>query len=120
MPLLDGEPDGKSDNMTTSQLAHRQVTANTVVSHRLEAVELYQLISQAPISERSYRVVIGRYRDDLPDEQLAQDESVRSGRTVLPSHIQVTRAKNMAKLRAYKPLRVYWQERDTTAQSSPK
>jgi hypothetical protein len=44
-------------------------------------------------------VVVGRYFDEQPDEALARTESDLAGQTVLPSHIQVTRAKNLAKLR---------------------
>jgi RNA polymerase sigma factor (sigma-70 family) len=65
---------------------------------------LYVTIHSAPISDRSRRVVIGRYLRDLPDEPLAEKESELAGTTVLPSHIQVTRAKNMAKLRTWEPL----------------
>lgn len=77
-------------------------TITTLTTH-----ELYTHIAQAPISDRSRRVVIGRYRDDLPDEHLAQRESQLTNQTVLPSHIQVTRAKNIAKLRNYEPLRQF-------------
>ncbi|MFZ0543946.1 MAG: RNA polymerase sigma factor [Candidatus Promineifilaceae bacterium] len=65
---------------------------------------LYEAINRAPISDRSRRVVIGRYLQDLPDEPLAEKESELVGQTVLPSHIQVTRAKNIAKLRNWEPL----------------
>jgi RNA polymerase sigma factor (sigma-70 family) len=65
---------------------------------------LYVTIHSAPISDRSRRVVIGRYLQALPDEPLAEIESELAGKTVLPSHIQVTRAKNMAKLRTWEPL----------------
>lgn len=65
---------------------------------------LYAAIHSAPISDRSRRVVIGRYLQELPDEPLAERESELTATTVLPSHIQVTRAKNMAKLRTWEPL----------------
>jgi RNA polymerase sigma factor (sigma-70 family) len=61
---------------------------------------LRQAIASAPLSDRSRRVVIGRFFDERSDAELAQDESAREGQQVLPSHIQVTRAKNLAKLRA--------------------
>lgn len=72
---------------------------------RLE--QLHALITQAPISERSRRVVLGRYMDDIPDELLAQEESRLTGQPVLPSHIQVTRAKDIARLRGWAPLRAF-------------
>lgn len=65
------------------------------------AVSLRQLLTQAPISDRSRRVVIGRYLDNDDDETLAQTESRLAGSEVLPSHVQVTRAKNIAKLRQW-------------------
>lgn len=68
------------------------------------ASALYTTITQAPISDQSRRVVTGRYLKELPDEPLAARESELAGKTVLPSHIQVTRSKNMTKLRKYQPL----------------
>lgn len=61
---------------------------------------LLAAISDGRLSERSQRVVIGRYFAEAADETLAQAESILAGQPVLPSHIQVTRAKNLAKLRA--------------------
>ncbi len=69
--------------------------------------DLLALISQAPISDRSRRVVLGRYLSGIPDEQLAREESRRVGRSVLPSHVQVTRSKNISKLRNWKPLQAF-------------
>lgn len=70
----------------------------------LHLQELHMVIQHAPISDRSRRVVIGRYLHDLPDETLADNESELARKQALPSHIQVTRAKNMAKLRQWPPL----------------
>lgn len=67
-------------------------------THNLHTL-LRKAITEGPLSERSQRVVLGRYFDEQTDETLAQIESSQSGKTVLPSHIQVTRAKNLAKLR---------------------
>jgi RNA polymerase sigma-70 factor (ECF subfamily) len=66
-----------------------------------------QALRQAPISERSHRAVVGRYLDNLLDEELAKLESERSGQTLLPSHLQVTRAKNLSKLRSWENLSRY-------------
>lgn len=71
----------------------------------LADAELRSLLAQAPLSDRSRRAVLGRYFDDISDEMLAQAESEIAGNLVLPSHIQVTRAKNLAKLRNWPPLR---------------
>jgi RNA polymerase sigma factor (sigma-70 family) len=60
---------------------------------------LLSAIERGPLSDRSRRVVVGRYFDEQPDEALARTESDLTGQTVLPSHIQVTRAKNLSKLR---------------------
>lgn len=60
---------------------------------------LYDLILHGPLSERSQRVVIGRYFDEQTDEVLARAETERTGQEIRPSHIQVTRAKNLAALR---------------------
>lgn len=66
------------------------------------------LLNLAPVSDRSRRVVIGRFLDDTPDELLAEVESELSDGGVLPSHIQVTRAKNISKLRDWEPLRDFF------------
>lgn len=63
--------------------------------------ELRALLVQAPISPRSYRVVVGRFLDEREDEELAAAESRLSDDAVRPSHIQVTRSKNLAKLRTW-------------------
>lgn len=72
---------------------------------RLQIDELRQMILQSPISDRSRRVVIGRFFDGVEDDELAQQERELSSETVLASHVQVTRAKNLAKLRGWEPLR---------------
>lgn len=70
----------------------------------LEEAELGALLREAigsgRLSPRSQRVVLGRYFREESDEILATAESALAGATVLPSHVQVTRAKNLAKLRA--------------------
>jgi RNA polymerase sigma factor (sigma-70 family) len=69
--------------------------------------ELRALLQKAPISARSSRVVVGRYFDNQPDETLARTESRLAGTQVLPSHVQVTRTKDMERLRRWEPLRTY-------------
>lgn len=76
----------------------------------LTAASLRRLLHQAPISDRSRRVVIGRYLDEQEDERLAQAESQLAGEEVLPSHVQVTRSKNISKLRQWPLLRQFLQE----------
>jgi RNA polymerase sigma factor (sigma-70 family) len=60
---------------------------------------LQEVILHGPLSERSQRVVIGRYFEEQTDEVLARVETQRAGQAIRPSHIQVTRAKNLAALR---------------------
>lgn len=60
---------------------------------------LLTAIEHGPLSERSRRVVLGRYLHDQSDEILAHIESELSGQTIRPSHVQVTRAKNLSSLR---------------------
>jgi RNA polymerase sigma factor (sigma-70 family) len=60
---------------------------------------LRDVVQRGPLSARSRRVVLGRYFDEQDDETLARAESGLSGQNVLPSHIQVTRAKDLAALR---------------------
>lgn len=88
-----------------AETAPAPFTTEGLALNRLDNLSLRQLLDQAPISERSRRVVVGRFLDDLPDEPLAERESQLAEQPILPSHIQVTRAKNIAKLRDYAPLR---------------
>lgn len=81
---------------------------DTVVLEEMELDDVRRLLEKAPISERSFRVVVGRYLDNAPEEELAETESDLAGREVLPSHIQVTRSKNIAKLRDWELLREYF------------
>lgn len=60
---------------------------------------LQAVITDGPLSERSQRVVIGRYFEEASDDVLARREQDLSGKPVQPSHVQVTRAKNLAALR---------------------
>jgi RNA polymerase sigma factor (sigma-70 family) len=62
-------------------------------------ITLLAAIEHGPLSERSRRVVLGRFFAERTDEALAAVETQLAGEVVLPSHIQVTRAKNLAKLR---------------------
>lgn len=91
------------------ELAHPARVESEVLGE-ITAVALRQLLAQAPISDRSRRVVIGRYLDNSDDETLAQTESQLASSEVLPSHIQVTRAKNIAKLRRWPPLAQFLDE----------
>jgi DNA-directed RNA polymerase specialized sigma24 family protein len=98
-------PDTDSHESASSALAAQPSPDMTVLAELVEE-DLRSLIVHAPISERSRRVVIGRFLDDLPDEALAHTESELSQSEILPSHVQVTRAKNLAKLRDWPPLRI--------------
>lgn len=94
----------------TEDPSFANVSAEMAVVSELTAVSLRQTLQQSPMSARSQRVVIGRYLDELPDEQLAQVESDLSGTTLAPSHIQVTRAKNIAKLRQWDYFRTLFED----------
>lgn len=88
--------------LSGAALAQPLLEEQTAVAAHLQ--DLYAALQSAPISNRSRRVVIGRYLQELPDDGLAALESKLTGTAVLPSHIQVTRAKNIAKLRQWPPL----------------
>lgn len=60
---------------------------------------LLAAIQHGPLSDRSRRVITGRFLDEVSDEDLARVETELAGQPVLPSHVQVTRAKNLASLR---------------------
>lgn len=92
-------PLDESDD-TSLPLADDSPTLEIVVLENLGHAELRRLISRAPISERSRRVILGML-DDIPDERLAQAESGQSGRSVRPSHVQVTRSRDIANIRKY-------------------
>ncbi|MBE7531513.1 MAG: sigma-70 family RNA polymerase sigma factor [Ardenticatenaceae bacterium] len=88
--------------LSGAALAQPLLEKQTAAAAHLQ--DLYAALQNAPISDRSRRVVVGRYLQELPDDVLATLESKLTGTAVLPSHIQVTRAKNIAKLRQWPPL----------------
>lgn len=90
-----------------SPLPYTVAAPEASVLATMQQDELRALLIQSPMSDRSRRAVIGRYLDDHNDEELAQKESALAGVPILPSHLQVTRAKNIAKLRQWEPLRAY-------------
>ncbi|MFO7683580.1 MAG: sigma-70 family RNA polymerase sigma factor [Chloroflexota bacterium] len=96
---------------STPETALNAASTQTAVSLEGEVLEnislesLRRLLGQAPISDRSRRVVIGRYLDDVEDEILAITESEIAQNEIFPSHIQVTRSKNIAKLKKWDVLR---------------
>jgi RNA polymerase sigma factor (sigma-70 family) len=85
--------------------ANPKISLERQVLAALSLTELRNLLLHSPMSDRSQRVVIGRYLDDIEDESLAETESELAGNEVLPSHIQVTRSKNIAKLKKWEALR---------------
>ncbi len=88
-------------------------------THTLDLDMLQALLADAPISERSQRVVVGRYFDALPDAELAETESQLSNSAVSPANIQVTRAKNIRKLRHWEPIRAFFGKGSTAEQRLP-
>jgi RNA polymerase sigma factor (sigma-70 family) len=80
------------------------------IADHLTATSLRRLLQTSPMSDRSRRVVIGRYLDDLDDNVLAQTESELAGEDIRPSHIQVTRSKNISKLRQWPLLKRFLEE----------
>ena len=99
--------DSTSDETLTASA--NQPSLEGRVAADLTLADLRILLEQAPISDRSRRVVIGRYLDDEADEALATTESELAQQDVLPSHIQVTRSKNIAKLKKWDALRAILQ-----------
>lgn len=85
--------------------ANQSSSLESQVLAEISLNNLRSLLHQSPMSDRSQRVVIGRYLDDAKDESLAETESKLANKEVLPSHIQVTRSKNIAKLKKWDVLR---------------
>lgn len=108
-PLNEDESDKKPAHFLTD----KQPLPEATVFKKVGLEYLRGMLDQAPISDRSRRVVLGRYLDDMSDEALAQVETDLSDQPVRPSHVQVTRAKNMAKLRTWEPLRSLWRSGST-------
>ena len=102
--VVDDEGDEPGERSPLDTLADPEPSPERTVLDTVSLAELRALIGRAPISERSARVVLGRYVDNLPDEVLAQHESRLSGQRVLPSHVQVTRTKDIARLRTWPPV----------------
>ena len=93
--------DEAPDELHGKEVVESNLSTEAVVVDWESAHSIRQGLRQAPISERSYRAMVGRYLDDVPDEELARRESERTGQTLRPSHLQVTRSKNLSKLRKW-------------------
>ena len=101
------------DNHPTTPNPHlSEATPENEVLPQLTAQALRDLLAVAPISDRSRRVVIGRFLDNLPDDQIAQAETDLANAPVRPSNVQVTRAKNLSKLRKWEQLEAFLRESD--------
>ncbi|HEU4328242.1 MAG TPA: sigma-70 family RNA polymerase sigma factor [Roseiflexaceae bacterium] len=71
---------------------------------------LLETIRNGGLTERSQRVVLGRFFLEQTDEFLAAEETRIAQEIVRPSNIQVTRSKNMAKLRKNEALKALLRE----------
>lgn len=113
----DGERDATHDEESRMRFAHLATdeadNPSQIVLATMANADLRELVQQAPLSDRSRRVVVGRYFDALLDEELATRESALGDEVIRPSHVQVTRAKNLAKLRAW-PLLVRYAKQSET------
>ena len=96
-----------ADDSTLQLEAPESEQPETVAADNTPMGDLRALFEESPMSKRSRRVVAGRYFEEQPDEVLAQRESELSGKDVRPSHVQVTRAKNIAKLKNWEPMRQF-------------
>ncbi len=101
-----------SDDSYTQHAGPESEQPEVAVSDGTPVGDVLALFAESPMSARSRRVVIGRYFEEQSDEVLAQRESELSGKEVRPHHIQVTRAKNIAKLRSWAPMQQFWQENE--------
>ncbi len=101
MPISD---ESETEGHSVPDALRAEDSPDEEVVESIWLANLRQLLSHAPISQRSRRVVLGRYFDDVADEVLAQLESNLADKAVRPSHIQVTRAKNINKLRDWDQL----------------
>ena len=73
-----------TDSMLTDT-SHQNPSPEREVLADLSLKNLRKLLHQSPMSDRSRRVVIGRYLDDMDDEFLAQAETELAQKEVLPS-----------------------------------
>jgi RNA polymerase sigma factor (sigma-70 family) len=91
----------------TPSTPHPNRPLEQLVLHQLDLQDIQSLLALAPISHRSRRVIAGRYLEGQPDNVVAQQETMLAGRELRPSHIQVTRTKNMNVLRNWAMLQEY-------------
>ena len=99
-----------ADDSTLQLEAPAAEQPEIVVEADSAEASLLSLLDDSPMSARSRRVVLGRYFEEQADEVLAARESELSDKEVRPSHIQVTRAKNIAKLKSWEPMAAFWED----------
>ena len=69
------------------------------IEQREWTVKLMYELAKAQWSQRSKQVVLGKFLEDKKDTTLAEELSQSEGEAIRPSHIQVTRTKDLNKLR---------------------
>ena len=91
------------------EVASETISPDKELEQRALQVSLLDVMARAPMSQRSKRVVLGRYLEEKRDSQLAEEVSEAEGLVIRPSHIQVTRAKDLKRLREDEGVRIYLQ-----------
>ena len=69
------------------------------IEQREWTAKLIYELTKASWSQRSKQVVLGKFLEDKRDSTLARELSQSEGEAIRPSHIQVTRTKDLNKLR---------------------
>ncbi|MDQ3248478.1 MAG: RNA polymerase sigma factor [Chloroflexota bacterium] len=79
-------------------LADQNEAPSAAFDDHEKQLAILDLLAAAPISERSRYVILAKYLLQMSEAEISEALSQREGLAIKPSHVQVTRAKNIKKL----------------------
>lgn len=95
---LKRKPQDSIDRVVDQPMLDESAIPSTVFEQQEKQLAILDLLATAPISDRSRYVILAKYLLQISDEEISQALSQREGEPIKPSHVQVTRAKNIKKI----------------------
>lgn len=95
---LKRKPQASIEQVVDQPILDERVIPSDALDKQEKQLAILDLLATAPISDRSRYVILAKYLLQLTDEEISHALSQREGETIKPSHVQVTRAKNIKKI----------------------
>jgi len=95
---LKRKPQNSIEQVVDQPMIDESAIPSSALDKQEKQLAILDLLTAAPISDRSRYVILAKYLLQMSDEEISQALSQREGETIKPSHVQVTRAKNIKKI----------------------